>query len=130
MKVSRLAMDVVGSGADFSQSPAFAEAKAHRVWFSPVYFRKQSEPYMTLAMAREGKNAGVTIAEINLKLIWDVITALKIGQGGYAYVVDERGRLIAHPDISLVLRNTDLAALPQVASGEKAASPGAMVAKG
>src|SRR5438477_6973346 len=71
---------------------------------------------MTLAMARDGKNAGVTVAEINLKLIWDVITALKIGQGGYAYVVDGRGRLIAHPDISLVLRDTDLSQLPQVAA--------------
>src|SRR5258707_6063431 len=115
LKVSRLAMDVVGSEADFSQTPGFTEAKAHRTWFSPVYFRKESEPYMTLAMARDGKNAGVTVAEINLKLIWDVITALKIGQGGYAYVVDGRGRLIAHPDISLVLRDTDLSKLPQVA---------------
>jgi len=69
---------------------------------------------MTWPMAREGRNAGVTVAEINLKLIWDVITALKIGQSGYVYVVDERGRLIAHPDMSLVLRDTDLSKLPQV----------------
>src|SRR5215204_5097908 len=119
LKVSRLSMDVVpqpGAEADFSQSPAFREAKAHRVWFSPVYFRKQSEPYMTLAVARDGRNSGVTVAEINLKLIWDVITALKTGQGGYAYVVDGSGRLIAHPDISLVLRDTDLSRLPQVAA--------------
>jgi signal transduction histidine kinase len=116
LKVSRLSMNANDSQADFSQSPAFTEATARRVWFSPVYFRKESEPYMTLAMARDGKNAGVTVAEINLKLIWDVITALKIGQGGYAYVVDGRGRLIAHPDISLVLRDTDLSKLPQVAT--------------
>src|SRR5260370_6687280 len=136
LKVSRLAMDVVGSEKDYSGSPSFTEARQHRVWFSPVYFRKESEPYMTVAMARAGRNAGVTIAEVNLKLILDVITGLKIGQGGYAYVVDRDGRLIAHPAISLVLRNTALANLPQVAaaraeaSGEKAASPGAMVAKG
>jgi PAS domain S-box-containing protein len=116
LKVSRLAMDAVGSGEDFSLAPAFTQAKAHGTWFSPVYFRKESEPYMTLAMARAGKNAGVTVAEINLKLIWDVVTALKIGQGGYAYVVDQHGRLIAHPDISLVLRDTDLSKLPQVAT--------------
>src|SRR5260370_28932503 len=116
LQVSRLKMDVVGSAADFSQSPAFTQAKANRIWFSPVYFRKESEPYLTLAMGREGKKAGVTVAEINLKLIWDVITGLKIGQSGYAYVVDERGRLIAHPDISLVLRDTDLSKLPQVAA--------------
>src|ERR1700722_4253386 len=92
---------------------------------------RKRERYMPVALPRTGRNAGVTVAEVNLKLIWDVITGLKIGQGGYAYVVDRDGRLIAHPDISLVLRNTDLAALPQVAaahaeaSGEKAASPGA-----
>src|SRR5437588_10376602 len=136
LKVSRLAMDVVGSEKDYSGSPSFIEARQHRVWFSPVYFRKESEPYMTVGLARAGRNAGVTVAEVNLKLIWDVITGLKIGQGGYAYVVDHDSRLIAHPDISLVLRNTDLTALPQVAaahseaSGEKAASPGTMVAKG
>jgi two-component system NtrC family sensor kinase len=116
LKVSRLAMDVVGSGRDLSQSQAFTEARAHKLWFSPVYFRKESEPYMTLAMARAGRNAGVTVAEVNLKLIWDVITALKIGQGGYAYVIDQRGKLIAHPDISLVLRDTDFVHLPQVAA--------------
>src|SRR5438067_2924234 len=109
-------MEAVGSEADFSQSPAFIEAKAHRVWFSPVYFRKESEPSMTLAIARDGRNAGVTVAGINLKLLFDVITGLKIGEGGYAYVVDSRGRLIAHPDISLVLRDTDLSKLPQVAA--------------
>jgi signal transduction histidine kinase/CheY-like chemotaxis protein len=117
LKVSRLAMDVVGSGQDFAQAPVFTEARAHNVWFSPVYFRKESEPYMTLAMASgAGRNGSVIVAEVNLKLIWDVINRLKIGQGGYAYVVDERGKLIAHPDISLVLRRTDYTDLPQVAS--------------
>ena len=128
-------MDVVGSNQDFAQAPAFTEARAHKVWFSPVYFRKEFEPYMTLAMARAGRNAGVTVAEVNLKLIWDVITGLKIGQGGYAYVVDERGKLIAHPDISLVLRDTDFLHLAQVAAALRqgpaapTASPAVTVAR-
>jgi two-component system, NtrC family, sensor kinase len=89
---------------------------------------------MTLAMAQTGPNAGVTVAEVNLKLIWDVITALKIGELAYAYVVDREGRPIAHPDISLVLRNTELSALPQVMAAQSEASRGpvastAMVAK-
>ncbi|HEV8679007.1 MAG TPA: GAF domain-containing protein, partial [Stellaceae bacterium] len=116
LKVSRLSMNVVGGGQDLSQTASFTQAKAQRLWFSPVYFRKQSEPYLSLAIRRDGRNAGVTIAEINLKLIWDVVTQLKIGQGGYAYVVDRGGKLIAHPDISLVLRDTDLSKLPQVAA--------------
>jgi len=116
LEVSRLKMDVVGSGADYSADPRFKEALAKKVWFGPVYFRKDSEPYMTMALAQSGRNAGVTVAEVNLKLIWDVITAIKIGKSGYAYVVDSDGRLIAHPDISRVLRNTDLSGLPQVAA--------------
>src|SRR3954452_9103094 len=126
LKVSRLAMDSIGSAENLSQSPAFLGAKADRLWFSPVYFRKQSEPYVTMAIAHQGRNAGVTVAEINLKLIWDVITDLKIGKGGYAYVVGNQGRLIAHPDISLVLRGTDLSGLPQVAAARaQAPGPGA-----
>ncbi|HXM71365.1 MAG TPA: GAF domain-containing protein, partial [Thermoanaerobaculia bacterium] len=101
---------------DHAHDASFTEALAKRVYFGPVYFRKESEPYMTMALAGSGRNAGVTAAEVNLKLIWDVVTALKVGKEGYAYVVDRRGRLIAHPDISLVLRDTDLGQLPQVAA--------------
>ena len=54
------------------------------------------------------------MAEVNLKLIWEVVSQIKIGQAGRAYVVDEGGRLIAHPDMSLVLRNTDVGSLEQV----------------
>ena len=115
LKVSRLTMDVVGSGTDLSNEPAFIEAMANRVWFGPVYFRKESEPYMTMAVAHGGRG-GVTVAEINLKLIWDVVSQIKVGKDGYAYVVDPQGRLVAHPDISLVLRGTDMQRLPQVAA--------------
>jgi hypothetical protein len=56
----------------------------------------------------------VSVAEVNLKLIWDVVSQIKVGAHGHAYEVDGQGRLIAHPDISLVLRNTDLSRLAQV----------------
>src|SRR3989449_1226949 len=84
-----------------------------RIFYGPVYCRKESEPYMTIALGG-GPSAGVTVAEVNLKFIWDVVSQIKIGKAGHAYVVDSRGQLIAHPDISLVLQKTDLSALPQV----------------
>ena len=111
LRVSRLAMDIVGSQADLSQDPRFVEARRGRTYFSPVYFRKESEPYMTISMPA---GAGVVMAEVNLKFIWDVITQIKVGEFGHAYVVDARGQLIAHPDISLVLKKTDLSGLEQV----------------
>jgi signal transduction histidine kinase len=114
LRVSRLAMDVIDSGLDLSKDPKFTEAVAHKVYYGPVYFRRESEPYMTLALAGTRKDAGVSIAEVNLKLIWDVVSQIKVGEHGHAYVVGSQGRLIAHPDISLVLRNTDMSRLPQV----------------
>jgi signal transduction histidine kinase len=114
LRVSRLAMDVVDSGLDLSKDPKFTEAVAHKVYYGPVYFRRESEPYMTLALAGTRKDAGVSIAEVNLKLIWDVVSNIKVGEHGHAYVVGSQGRLIAHPDISLVLRNTDMSKLVQV----------------
>jgi len=124
LRVSRLAMDVVASGTDFSNEPRFREPKAGRTYFSLVYFRKESEPYMTIALAGSGKGAGVTVAEVNLKFIWDVVSQIKIGKAGHAYVVDSHGHLIAHPDISLVLKKTDLSKLAQVRAAVGAVAPG------
>jgi two-component system, NtrC family, sensor kinase len=118
LRVSRLAMDVVDSGLDLSKDAKFTEAVAHKVYYGPVYFRRESEPYMTLALAGTRKDAGVSIAEVNLKLIWDVVSQIKVGEHGHAYVVGAQGRLIAHPDISLVLRNTDMSKLEQVRAAQ------------
>jgi signal transduction histidine kinase len=113
VRVSRLAMDVFGSGVDLSADPRFAEARARRLYRGPVYFRKESEPYMAIAIA-EGAQGGVTAAEVNLKFIWDVVSQIKVGKAGQAFVVDGQGALIAHPDISLVLQKTDLGRLAHV----------------
>ena len=62
---------------------------------------------MTMALPIEefkGNIVGVLQAEVNLKYVWDVVSGIKPGKAGYAYVVSRSGELIAHPDISLVLR--------------------------
>ena len=112
--VSRLGMDVVASGKDRSQEPAFRNAKRGQPWHGPVYFRKETEPYMTIAMRSGGDAGPVTVADVNLKFIWDVVSRIKIGDKGKAYVVDGNGFLIADPDIGLVLRKTDLSNLAHV----------------
>ena len=118
--VSRLGMDQIGSGKDRSQEPAFRNARKGQPWHGPVYFRKETEPYMTIAMRSGGDAGPVTIADVNLKFIWDVVSRIKIGDKGKAYVVDGNGFLIADPDIGLVLRKTDLSHLPHVkAAGSK-----------
>ena len=122
LSVSRLKPDEVGSGHDRSQEPAFKNARPNQMWFGPVYFRKETEPYMSMSIRAGGEQGAVTVAEVNLKFMWDVITRIRVGQKGKAYVVDGAGYLIADPDIGLVLRKTDLSALQQV---KAALEPGA-----
>jgi len=114
LKVSRLSMDVVAGDADFSRDPAFLGARPGRTYFGPVYFRKESEPYMTMAIAGRTERAGVTLAEVNLKFIWEVVSQIKVGEAGRASVVDAGGYLIAHPDINLVLQKTDMSSFAHV----------------
>lgn len=119
LRLSRQAMDRVGGNIDFSADERFKEAVANKVYYGPVNFRHGTEPFMTLAVAGARRDSGVSVAEVNLTLIWDVVNQIRVGRAGKAYVVDSRGRLIAHPDISLVLRNTDLSQLAQVRSARE-----------
>ena len=115
LRVSRLAMDSIGAGTDLANDPKFSGARGGKTRYGEVYFRKGTEPYMTISRPA-GPGGGVTAAEVNLKFVWDVVSRIKIGTAGLAYVVDAGGTLIAHPDISLVLKKSDLSALPQVAA--------------
>src|SRR5439155_19607566 len=123
LRVSRLAMDVVAGGTDVSGEPRFRETRGGRVWYGPVYFSKESEPYMTLAVPHgTSVTAPVTAAEVNLKFIWDVVSQIRVGRLGQAYVVDRQGHLLAHPDISLVLRKTDFSTQTHVRAARDGAT--------
>jgi len=114
-QVSRLAMDAAGDCLrDRSRDPAFLEPTAARPWYGRVTFRKETEPYMQIAVRSGGGSGPVTVADVNLKFMWDVISRIKIGEKGKAYVVDSAGYLIADPDIGLVLRKTDLSGFAHV----------------
>ena len=119
-RMSREAPDVIESHVDHSQEAAFIQAMTNKVYYGPVYFIDESQPYMTIAMAGVRPEFGVIVAQVNLTFIWDVISPIKVGKHGQAYVVDEAARLIAHPDISLVLRKTDMSGLAQVQAARTA----------
>jgi adenylate cyclase len=107
LKISRLGRDVIGSGIDRSTDPAFLGASKARKWYGPVKLNRGSEPYMTIAVAGNRRAVGVAVAEINLKLVWDVITSIRVGKSGSAFISDRTSKLVAHPNLSLVLRGAD-----------------------
>jgi hypothetical protein len=55
---------------------------------------------LTLAIAG-ARSDGIVVAEVNPKFIWDLVSEIKVGKRGYAYVVDADSRLIAHPTSAL-----------------------------
>jgi signal transduction histidine kinase len=104
----------MNTGTDYSRDPSFTEAVARGVWFSPAYLRGDSQPFMSISMAHSGRNAGVTVAEINLGFLADVIGGFQTGRSGYAYVVGPLGRLLMHSDPKVSTRNVEVSNLPQV----------------
>ena len=57
--VSRLDMDLGKATEDYSHDPKFTEAVAKKVYYGPVYFRRESEPYMALSVAGTLLEGGV-----------------------------------------------------------------------
>src|SRR5713101_250094 len=131
LKVSRVRMLLSDDLRDRASAEAFQGARGGKAFFGQVYFIRESEPYMTVAVPIErfaGDVVGVLVAEVNLKYIWEVVSRIKVGQAGYAYVVSREGDLIAHPDISLVLQKRNLRNLGQV-QGALANAPGLFAAQ-
>jgi hypothetical protein len=116
---------------DYSQDPKFTVAMANGTYYGPVYLRRQSAPYMTLSLsgrrfAGPGRDTGVSVADVSLKLVWDVVAGMKVGKHGIAYVLDAQGRVIVHPDSSLVQRNADFSSLAHVQAARAAGSGAVM----
>ncbi|MFW5782306.1 MAG: diguanylate cyclase [Candidatus Muiribacteriaceae bacterium] len=72
-------------------------------FYSEVYFSgdgKKSEPLQLMGVYVKDElynTVGLLIAEISIKEIYDIVDRIKIGETGYAFVIDEKsGRLIAH----------------------------------
>src|SRR5215470_8271674 len=112
VQASRLRTVLPEAKRDLANAAPFQTAKQGKSYFGPVHFVRGSEPYMTIAVPIErfaGDVIGVLQAEVNLKYIGDVVSAITVGKAGYAYAVTRTGELIAHPDISLVLQRRNVA---------------------
>jgi class 3 adenylate cyclase/HAMP domain-containing protein len=113
LRLSRVTI-AVNSGADFSRDIRFTETVTRGASFAPAFFR-DDRPFMSIAVSHSGYNAGVTVAEIDLRFLSDFLGDAQVGKVGFAYVVDSRGQVLATsakgPEVA-----TDLSKLPQVAA--------------
>ena len=59
--MSRLSIDVLGSNKDYTNNPKFSVSRKNGRYFSPVYFRRQSEPYLSMGVRGQGREKGVRV---------------------------------------------------------------------
>ena len=115
--VSRIRTIVLSNKQSISSTKGFERAVNGETFYGNIFFLQESEPYMTITVPIEryaGDIIGVLQAQVNLRYIWDLVSSIQFGTGGYAYIVSRYGDLIAHPSISLVLKRPNLSSLEQV----------------
>lgn len=98
--------------SDHSQKKEYLiPQETKKTYFGPVEFEETTgTPSVVLAVPfvhlRNMKVNGVLVAQVNLKAMWDLIAELPYMKGERAYILNNQGRLIAHPNPSLVLKGT------------------------
>lgn len=99
---------------NLAHSPEFQKImKGDEIYFGPVYFDKHSgEPLLIISLpvkeVKTHKLSGVLVGHIRMRYMWDVIANIEIGETGLAYILNDEGRVIAHPNPSVVLKETYL----------------------
>jgi methyl-accepting chemotaxis protein len=116
--VSRLSDLSQGSLMEQFNNKVVSEKEKRSLWISDVYVDKTtSEPIITMSVPIFnvfGDFQGNLTAEVNLKFMWDLVSGIKVGNGGYIYVVDKKGQLLAFKDISRVLKGENLSKLQEI----------------
>ena len=119
-------IDSLTCEGDRSNSEEFRRARAEQRYFGSVAFsQSDGRPHMIMAVAEAAPGEGVIAADVDLGSVIDAIRRAQIGTAGYAYAIDNDGQVIAHTtNISLVLADTNLGALPQVHAALASAATG------
>ncbi len=117
-EVSPLAQTSSGKIFDQLTEDALGQIHQSQRYISPIYIDDAtSEPLVVMALPVKnvfGDFQGTLAVEVNLKFMWDVVDQLKVGETGYAYVVDNQGNLIAFNDTGRVLRGENVGHISEV----------------
>ena len=120
IKISRFHTFLPEELTNQAQNPAFLTAIEGNNYLGPVgFFENTGLLSMAIALpirTLTAKIAGVIIAEVNVSHLWQNVARIKVGQGGYAYLVDNKGRFVAYQKPAEVLKRyaEDMRRMPPV----------------
>jgi class 3 adenylate cyclase/HAMP domain-containing protein len=101
-------------GLDFSRDIGFGETVRKGHWNGEPRF-EGAQAYMFIGVAHPRREDGISVADLSLKFLSDLVVSGQAGKIGTAYVVGPNGRLLASSDSNQRL-GEDLSKLPQVAA--------------
>jgi HD-GYP domain-containing protein (c-di-GMP phosphodiesterase class II) len=89
-------------------------ARLHASEFYPAAFRDEMLVTLTSPFQSAGPEARLAV-EVGLRKVQELIASTKIGRRGQAFIVDDRGRLVAHREFARVRARENLSGMAPVA---------------
>jgi GAF domain-containing protein/HAMP domain-containing protein len=113
---SRISLALSDQFTTMLQSEVLTETKQNQRYISQIYIdNTTNEPMVVMALpVNIWEFQGTLAVEVDLEFMWNLVEQLKVGESGYAYVVDNRGNLIAFSDTSRVLRGENVQHISEV----------------
>lgn len=101
-----------------TDTPAFKAVKQNGIYVGTLYI-EGGKPYFDLGrwvIDSQGAFSGVVFAQVDAKTMPQVMTEISAiaGLGGRVYMVDTKGIVVAHPDLSYILGKKNLSLLPPI----------------
>ncbi|GAW27721.1 ATP-binding protein [Carboxydocella sp. ULO1] len=108
--------NISAEGKDVSSRPWFKPALQGQYYFSDIYYSPiVQRPLLVLAAPVKSQNqiVGVVSPSVHLANLWQMVDAFSsrqqtFGQAGYAFIINQKGEFIAHPDRQKILKDNFL----------------------
>lgn len=103
--VSRRRVRLGEPNTTLKTQPWLSAIQDKRIYWSDVSAEEYGTPFVTLAVpvySDVGEVYGTLVTEIDLAALWGTVTTIRVGDSGYAYLVDESGQLLAYRDLRRV----------------------------
>ncbi|HZK44542.1 MAG TPA: methyl-accepting chemotaxis protein [Syntrophomonadaceae bacterium] len=106
-KLDGSAITNVGESIDVSERDDFQKAiKGETVFASPIISAVTSNVVVPVAVPiyNGGRIEGVMFGSVQTDILTDLVGNITVGETGYAYVINQEGIAVAHPDSSLIMK--------------------------
>ncbi len=110
-RVSRTGTTLANDSQYWRDNVAFYQPlMQERSYFGAIQFDEEiGEPLMAISIPvtnlKTGFSAGVLIATVRFKDVWNSIADTQVREGESIYIVDSRNQVVAHRDLSMVLQS-------------------------